>query len=95
MERITLSIQSIIQYGITDTIRQWLNGHSFLQSKYESKIRDLDNPLSINANGGMTKLHQKCDISYTINVWYNGNSITNIISMKDMTEKFRVMMKSK
>ena len=38
------------------------------------------------------KSHKKCDIPYINDVCYNGNSITNIISMKDMKEKFCVTM---
>ena len=53
--------------------------------KYVSNIQDLDNPLIINTNGGLTKFHQKCDIPYINDIWYNKNDITNIISMKDIT----------
>ena len=35
------------------------------------------------------------DIPYINKIWYNENSITNIFSTKDMTEKFRVTMDSK
>ena len=51
--------------------------------------------MSINKNGGLMKLHQKCDISYINNLWYNNNSITNITSMKYMTEKICIIMDSK
>jgi hypothetical protein len=34
------------------------------------------------------KSHQKYDIPHIKDVWYNENSMTNIISMKDMTNKF-------
>ena len=37
------------------------------------------------------KSHQKCDIPYINELWYNKNYITNIISIKYMTEKFCVM----
>ena len=36
------------------------------------------------------KSHQKCDIPYINDVWYNKKYITNIINMKDMTNKYRV-----
>ena len=52
----------------------------------------MDHPLSINTNGGIKKYHQKCDISYINDVWYRVNSITIILSMKDMTEKFHATM---
>ena len=67
----------------------------FCHPKYVSNIQDLDNPLSINKNLGLMKLHQKCDIPYIKDVWYNENSITNIISMTDMTENFYVTVDSK
>ena len=38
------------------------------------------------------KSHQKCYKTYINEVWCNGISITNVISMINMTEKFRVMM---
>ena len=64
----------------------------FCKQKYVSNIQDSDNTLSFNTNGGLIKLHQKCDIPYINDVWYNKNRITNIISMKDMTDKFRITM---
>jgi hypothetical protein len=39
--------------------------------------------------------HKKCDIPYIDDVWYNEESMTNIIAMKDMTSKFRVTMDSR
>ena len=41
------------------------------------------------------KSQQKFNIPYINGVWYNKNSITNIMSMKDMTEKFCVTVYSK
>jgi hypothetical protein len=67
----------------------------FCKPKYVMNIRGLNYPLSISTNGGELKSYKKCDIPHIDNVRYNKNSITNIISMKDMTDKFRVMMDSK
>jgi hypothetical protein len=67
----------------------------FCNPKYVTNIRDLNNPLSISTNGGELKWYKKCDILHIDNVWFNENSITNIISMKDMTDKFRITMDSK
>ena len=67
----------------------------FCNPKYVSNIREAKEPLSISTNGGLMKSHKKCDISYMEDVWYNEDSITNIISLKDMTNKFRVTMDSK
>ena len=38
------------------------------------------------------KLHHNCDIPYINDVWYKNNSITYIISMKYMTDKFCIAM---
>jgi hypothetical protein len=67
----------------------------FCNPKYVTNIRDSDESLSISTNGGIMKSHQKCDIPHIENVWFNKHSITNIISMQDMTAKFRVTMDSK
>ena len=77
----------LLDSAYTDTV--------FYNSKYVSNIRYSDIPLNIIKNGGLMKLHQKCDISYINNLWYNKNSITNITSMKYMTEKICIVMDSK
>ena len=77
----------LLDSAYTDTV--------FYNSKYVSNIRYSDIPLNIIKNGGLMKLHQKCYIPYINDVWYNKNPITNIISMKDMTETFCVMIDSK
>ena len=64
----------------------------FCNPEYVSNIQDLDNPLSINIYVGLIKSHHKCNITYINDVWYNENSITKIISMKDMMEKFCIMV---
>ena len=51
--------------------------------------------MSININGGLMKSQQKFNIPYINGVWYNKNSITNITSMKYMTEKICIVMDSK
>jgi hypothetical protein len=71
----------------TDTI--------FCNPKYVSNIRDSEDPLSISTNGGEMSSTKKCDIAHIDDVWYNEDSMTNIIAMKDMTKKFRVTMDSK
>ena len=62
---------------------------------YVSNIQDLDNPFSINRNGGLVKSCQKCNIPYINDVWWNEKSITNIISMKYMADKSHASMYSK
>jgi hypothetical protein len=64
----------------------------FCNPKYVTNIRDSNNPMSISTNGGELKSYKKCDIPHIDNVWFNENAITNIISMKNMTDKFRVTM---
>ena len=74
----------ILDSDSTDTV--------FCNPKYVLNIQDLDHPLSINKNEDIMKSHQKCNIRYVNNVWHNKNSITNIISMTDMTEKLCITM---
>ena len=62
----------------------------FCNPKCISNIQDSDNQFSINTIGGIMKSHQKCDIPYINDVWYNKKYITNIINMKDMTNKYCV-----
>ena len=72
----------ILDSDSTDTV--------FCNPKCISNIQDSDNQFSINTIGGIMKSHQKCDIPYINDVWYNKNYITNIINMKYMTEKCRI-----
>jgi Zn-finger protein len=67
----------------------------FCNPKYVTNIRESNYPLSISTNGGELKSHKNCDIPHIDNVRYNENSIINIISLKHMTDKFRVTMDSK
>jgi hypothetical protein len=67
---------------------------AFCNPKFVSNTQDLDESLSISANGGIMKshqkcdiLHQKCDVPHMENVWFNKDLITNIISMQDMDLK--------
>ena len=70
----------------TDTI--------FCNEKFVTNIRDADQDLIMSTNGGPISSSKKCDVPYFPNVWFNKNSITNIISLKDMTSKFRVTLDS-
>ena len=67
----------------------------FYNPIYVSKMKDSDNSLSINKNGRLMKSHQKYDIPYINDVWYNTSSITNNISMKDITDKFCITVDPK
>jgi hypothetical protein len=67
----------------------------FCNPKYLTNIRASNYPLSISTNGGQLESNKKCDIPHIDNVGYNENSITNVISLKHMTDKFRVTMDSK
>jgi hypothetical protein len=67
----------------------------FCNPKHVTNMRASNYPLSISTNGGQLKSHKKCDIPHINNVWYKENLITNIFSLKHMTDKFRVKMDSK
>jgi hypothetical protein len=64
----------------------------FCNPEYVTNIREANYPLSISTNGRQLKSHKKCDIPHMDNVWHNENSITNITSLKHMTDKFQLTM---
>jgi hypothetical protein len=70
----------------TDTI--------FCNPKYVTNITDTEEQLEVMTNGGLLMSKQKCEIPHLGECWYNPHSITNIIALSDMTNKFRVTMDS-
>ena len=55
-------------------------------------IRNSDKELTMTKNRGPMKSNQKCTIEHLKEVWYNPNSITNILALCDVTKKFKVTM---
>jgi hypothetical protein len=66
----------------------------FCNRNYVFNIRNSGEPLDINTNGGVMRATLKCDLQHIKDVWFNEDSMTNIIALKDMTQKFRVTMDS-
>jgi hypothetical protein len=64
----------------------------FCNPNYVTNIRDADATLELGTNGGPMTLTKSCDIPLLGTVWFNEKSISNIISLADMTKKFRVTM---
>ena len=66
----------------------------FCNKKYVSNIRNSNETLILNTNGGTLTATQICDIPFLGTHWYNEDAMTNIISLADMTKKYRVTMDS-
>ena len=67
----------------------------FCEKKYVKEIWDVNETMGLGTNGGgrLTST-KKCNIPYLGEHWFNEDSITNIIAMKDMTDRYRVTMDS-
>ena len=62
----------------------------FCSKKLFTKIWESNNSMTVKVNGGDLKTHKK---AYVINygeVWFDERAITNIMSLKNIKEKFRV-----
>ena len=66
----------------TDTI--WCN------EKYVKNIVDWPEALELGTNGGVLVTTQKCDVPYLGQRWFNKNAITNVISLADMANHYRI-----
>ena len=62
----------------------------FCNEKYVTNIRPSDEILQLNTNGGIMESREKCDVPRLSTYWFNRNTLTNIISLAHMAEKFRV-----
>ena len=67
----------------------------FCEKKYVKEIWDVNETMGLGTNGGGSLTStKKCNIPYLGEHWFNEDSITNIIAMKDMTDLYRVTMDS-
>lgn len=62
----------------------------FCNSKYVTNIRDSNEVLRLNTNGGVLEVNKKCDVPHLGTHWFSDNAITNVISLAHMADKFRV-----
>ena len=74
----------LLDSNSTDTV--------FCNKNYVTKIRKSDKPLIIKTNGGKIITTEICEVPYLGTQWFNENAVTNIISLADIADKYRVMM---
>ena len=71
------------------------NATIFCERKYVTDVWDVDETMGVGTNGnGHLMSNQKCLVPHLGEHWFNSDSMTNIIAMKDMTDKYRVTMDS-
>ena len=61
----------------------------FCEKKYVKEIWDVKDTMGLSLTS-----KKKCNIPYLGKHWFKKDSITNIIAMKDMTDRYRVTMDS-
>ena len=66
----------------------------FCNPRYVKNIRNSKQVLTLNTNGGKMVSNQVCEVPHLGTHWFNKDSITNIISLDHMTDKFRVTLDS-
>ena len=64
----------------------------FCNNKYVSNIRDASQSLVLKTNGGTLTTTQIYNIPFLGTHWYNKDAMTNIISLADISELYRVTM---
>ena len=64
----------------------------FCDEKYVNNVRPAPKPLQIQINGGIMKVNHICDIPYLGTQWFSKDAITNIISLADINQNYRVTM---
>ena len=67
----------------------------FCNKNYVTNVRKSDKPLILKTNGGEIVTTEICDVPYLGTQWFNENAVTNIISLADIAEKYRVTMDTK
>jgi len=58
-------------------------------------IQDTNEVLDLHTNGGMICLTKKCEVPLYGQAWFNPKSITNIIIMSEMVDKYHVTFDSR
>jgi len=53
-------------------------------------IKNIDQLLDLSNKGGMLRPTKKCKVPLFGQAWFNHKSITNIISMSELMDKYRV-----
>ena len=66
----------------------------FCSKEYVTNIRPAKKPLEIHTNGRTMMVTQQCKLHFLGTHWFNNKSMTNIISLTDITKKSRVTMDS-
>ena len=66
----------------------------FCNSDYVNDIRGADHQMELHTNGGPMISETKCNVKRFGESWFNPNSMTNIFSMAEMTDKYRVTFDS-
>ena len=71
------------------------NATVFCEKDYVTKIWSTNKHMGVGTNGGCKLIStKKCTIPHLGEHWFNEDSMTNIIALSDMTDKFRVTMDS-
>ena len=71
------------------------NATIFFNEDYVDEIWDTNEQMEVGTNGNVhLESKQKCNIPMLGEHWFNKDSMTNIITLSDMTAKFKVTMDS-
>ena len=67
----------------------------FCERKYVEKVWDVQKSMGLGTNrGGSLVSNMLCIVPHLGEHWFNPESMTNIIAMNDMTDRYRVTMDS-
>ncbi len=67
----------------------------FCNRKLVNNIRNSNEPLTLHSNGGSMEVNRVADIGKgKVTVWYSKNAITNILSLKEVIARYRVLYDS-
>jgi hypothetical protein len=62
----------------------------FCNPKLVSRIWKMDESMTVHVNGGTLTTNMKAHVANYGSVWYDSNTITNILSLKNVCKKFHV-----